>query len=36
MYKIDPNKCKECEGDFDEPQCVEVCQAGCIEKLEAA
>ena len=36
VFKIDAKKCKECEGDFDAPQCVEVCQAGCIVKLEEA
>jgi len=25
IYEIDPNKCTECVGHFDEPQCVEVC-----------
>jgi ferredoxin len=24
-YIIDPNKCTECEGEFDKPQCVTVC-----------
>jgi len=36
LFRIDPKKCKDCVGDFDSPQCVEVCQAGCITKLEAA
>jgi ferredoxin len=36
LFKIDPNKCKECVGSFDNPQCVEVCQAGCVVKLEEA
>ncbi|MCK5742489.1 MAG: 4Fe-4S binding protein [Chlorobi bacterium] len=30
---IDPDMCVECEGHFDEPQCVEVCPTDCIEKL---
>ena len=34
LFKIDPKKCKECEGSFDSPQCVDVCQAGCVVKLE--
>ena len=25
IYIIDPNKCTECIGHFDTPQCVEVC-----------
>ncbi|WP_083850589.1 4Fe-4S binding protein [Rhodovulum sp. PH10] len=25
VYAIDPTKCIECEGDFDEPQCASVC-----------
>lgn len=24
-YVIDPDKCTECEGHFDEPKCEEVC-----------
>ncbi|HJX58383.1 MAG TPA: ferredoxin, partial [Thiobacillus sp.] len=27
---IDPNKCTECVGHFDTPQCVEVCPVDCI------
>ena len=30
IYVIDPNKCTECVGFFDEPQCVEVCPVDCI------
>ena len=30
IYEIDPNKCVECEGYFDESQCVEVCPVDCI------
>lgn len=29
-YVIDPAKCTECVGHFDEPQCVEVCPVECI------
>lgn len=25
MYRIEPNKCTDCEGHFDEPQCVAIC-----------
>ena len=32
IYVIDPNTCVECEGHFDEPQCVLVCPVECIEK----
>ena len=31
-YEIDPDKCVECEGHFDEPQCVSVCPVECIVK----
>lgn len=30
IYVIDPNKCTECVGHFDEPQCVQVCPVSCI------
>ena len=30
IYVIDPNKCTECVGHFDEPQCVTVCPVECI------
>ena len=30
IYEIDPNKCTECVGHFDEPQCVQVCPVDCI------
>lgn len=30
IYEIDPNKCTECVGHFDEPQCVAVCPIDCI------
>ena len=29
IYEIDPNKCTECVGHFDEPQCQEVCPVEC-------
>jgi ferredoxin len=30
IYVIDPDKCTECVGHFDKPQCVEVCPVNCI------
>ena len=33
-YVIDPNRCTECIGHFDTPQCVEVCPVECIPKDE--
>ncbi|MHA7840365.1 MAG: YfhL family 4Fe-4S dicluster ferredoxin [Gammaproteobacteria bacterium] len=30
IYEIDPNKCTECVGHFDVPQCREVCPVDCI------
>jgi len=32
FYVIDPAKCTECVGHFDEPQCVQVCPVECIPK----
>lgn len=29
-YVIDPAKCTECVGHFDEPQCRQVCPVDCI------
>lgn len=29
-YVIDPARCTECVGHFDEPQCVQVCPVECI------
>jgi ferredoxin len=29
-YEINPAKCTECVGHFDQPQCVEVCPVACI------
>lgn len=31
IYTIDPMKCTECVGAEDEPQCILVCPANCIE-----
>jgi ferredoxin len=30
IYEIDPNRCTECLGHFDEPQCVQLCPVACI------
>jgi ferredoxin len=30
IYVIEPTKCTECVGHFDEPQCVQVCPVACI------
>jgi ferredoxin len=30
IYVIDPSKCTECVGHFDQPQCVQVCPVDCI------
>ena len=32
IYVIDPNRCTECVGHFDTPQCVAVCPVECIPK----
>jgi ferredoxin len=32
IYEIDPAKCTECVGHFNEPQCVVVCPVNCIPK----
>ena len=32
IYQINPMLCTECVGAEDEPQCVLVCPAACIEK----
>jgi ferredoxin len=29
IYEIDGDKCTECVGHFDTPQCVEVCPVDC-------
>ena len=30
IYQINPSRCTECVGHFDEPQCVQVCPVNCI------
>ena len=30
IYQIDAQRCTECVGHFDEPQCVQVCPVACI------
>ena len=30
IYVINPEKCTECVGHFDEPQCQKVCPVDCI------
>jgi len=30
IYIIDPNKCTECVGHYEVPQCMEVCPVNCI------
>jgi ferredoxin len=30
IYEIDPRKCTECVGHFEEPQCQQVCPVACI------
>ncbi|MEX3583435.1 MAG: YfhL family 4Fe-4S dicluster ferredoxin [Burkholderia sp.] len=32
IYVIDPNKCTECVGHFNEPQCQQVCPVECIPR----
>ena len=29
-YEINPARCTECIGHFDQPQCVQVCPVDCI------
>ncbi len=31
IYQIDPNKCTECVGHYDNPTCVSVCPIDCIK-----
>jgi len=31
IYVIDPARCTECVGHYDEPQCVMVCPVECID-----
>jgi ferredoxin len=30
IYQIDPARCTECVGHFNEPQCQQVCPVACI------
>ena len=30
IYEIDPERCTECVGHFDAPQCQQVCPVECI------
>jgi ferredoxin len=30
IYEIKPDRCTECVGHFDEPQCRQVCPVDCI------
>ena len=30
IFAIDPYKCTECVGHFDDPQCIDVCPVDCI------
>ncbi len=30
FFEIDPEKCTECVGFYDEPQCIAVCPVDCI------
>jgi ferredoxin len=30
IYEIEPSKCTECVGHYDEPQCKIVCPVSCI------
>jgi len=30
IYEINPEKCTECVGHFNEPQCQQVCPVACI------
>ena len=33
QFQIDPDKCVECKGYFDEPQCASVCPVDAPQKL---
>ena len=35
IYEIDPQRCTECVGHFDEPQCRQVCPVDCIPEAFA-
>ncbi|MDQ2696742.1 MAG: YfhL family 4Fe-4S dicluster ferredoxin, partial [Pseudomonadota bacterium] len=30
IYEIDPGRCTECVGHYDQPQCRQVCPVDCI------
>lgn len=30
IYEIDPQRCTECIGHYDEPTCIKVCPIDCI------
>lgn len=30
IYEIEPSKCTECVGHYDQPQCQQVCPVDCI------
>mgnify|MGYP001125761941 FL=1 len=32
IYRIDPQRCTECVGHFNEPQCRQVCPVDCIPR----
>ncbi|TVL51806.1 ferredoxin [Shewanella algae] len=32
IYEIDPTRCTECVGHYDNPTCVSVCPIDCIDK----
>lgn len=32
IYVINPDRCTECVGHFDSPQCVDVCPVDCIPR----
>ena len=34
IYQINPERCTECVGHFDEPQCALLCPVDCIPKDE--
>lgn len=31
-YEIDPDRCTECIGHYDQPQCVALCPVDCIPR----
>ena len=31
IYEIEPSKCTQCVGHYDEPQCIAVCPVECID-----